>query len=136
MLVKTGDVFLLAFPRNDTVQSGMRPGVVIQHNKGNRNSPNVVVVPMTTTPKNGGDLTHVHIPHEGTGLDKDSYVLCESPYCIPKSSLTKYLTTLPDAYMKKIAVAYLYGTELIGILDKELLLNVWADCADRWEEGR
>lgn len=134
MTVNIGDVYLLSFPRNDTVQSGMRPGVVIQHNRGSRNSPNVIVLPLTTSPKKDGDLTHVWLPKSETGLERDSWVLCESPYCVPKSSLNKRLTILPDGYILKVAESYLYATAVIGLLSEQRVREIWHDCHSEVDE--
>ena len=48
---RTGDVYLLDFQGDGSVQTGLRPGVVFQNNTGNAHSPNLVVLPLSTSLK-------------------------------------------------------------------------------------
>lgn len=120
-----GDVYLLQFQGSGSVQSGRRPGVVFQNNVGNAHSPNLVVLPLTTRLKKQGMPTHVYIPASGSGLARDSVVLCENPVCVPKESLGRCLTHLPDAYMGQIAKAHLLATSAISFLDLESIAEIW-----------
>ena len=127
---KIGDVYLIQFQGGGSVQSGLRPGVVFQNNTGNAHSPNLVVLPLTTSLKKLGMPTHVLVSSSDTGLIKDSVVLCENPACIPKENLGRYLTHLPDGYMGRIAKAHLLATSAISFLDLESLTEIWrqANC--------
>lgn len=120
-----GDVYLLQFQGDGSVQSGRRPGVVFQNNTGNAHSPNLVVLPLTTSLKRLGMPTHVIVPASVTGLMKDSVVLCENPVCVPKEAIDRYLTHLPDTYMSQIAKAYLLATSAIAFLDLGSLARIW-----------
>lgn len=122
---KIGDVYLIQFQGSGSVQSGRRPGVVFQNNIGNAHSPNLVVLPLTTSLKKLGMPTHVLVPASETGLIKDSMVLCENPVCVPKESLERYLTHLPDGYMGLIARAHLLATSAISFLDLKSVVEVW-----------
>lgn len=131
---KIGDVYLLQFQGDGSVQSGRRPGVVFQNNTGNAHSPNLVVLPLTTSLKKLGMPTHVLLPASDTGLIKDSVALCENPVCVPKDSLGRYLTHLPDAYMGQIARAHLLATSAISFLDLESIADIWRQ-ANRLNEA-
>lgn len=120
-----GDVYLVRFDGSGSVQSGVRPGVVFQNNAGNAHSPNVVVLPLTTSLKKVSMPTHVVVRSNDTGLIRDSLVLCENPQCVPKESLGRYLTTLPDSYMSQIARANLLASSAISFLDLNTVINVW-----------
>ena len=122
---KIGDVYLVQFQGNGSVQSGRRPAVVFQNNTGNTHSPNLVVLPLTTSLKKLGMPTHVFIPAQKAGLLKDSIVLCENPVCVPKEDLGRYLTHLPDACMGEIARAHLLATSAISFLDLESITEIW-----------
>ncbi|MBE5774500.1 MAG: type II toxin-antitoxin system PemK/MazF family toxin [Clostridiales bacterium] len=122
---KIGDVFFLQSQGSGNVQSGWRPSVVFQNNTGNAHSPNLVVLPLTTRLKKREMPTHVFIPASGSGLARDSAVLCENPVCIPKGRLGRYLTHLPDAYMGQIARAHLLATSAIALLDLESPGEIW-----------
>ena len=112
-----GDVYMVQFTGRDHAQLGLRPAVVFQNNAGNRHSPNVIVLPLTTSMKKLGQPTHVVVPARGTGLRYDSVVLCENPVTISKDSLGFYVTTLSAAVMRKIARGYLLATSAVMYLD-------------------
>ncbi len=113
------------FEGNGSEQSGWRPGVVFQNNLGNKNSPNVIALPLTTSLKKLNMPTHVLLMSEDTGLRKNSLVLCENPQRMSKDNIGIYITTLSDDYMKEIAKANLIATSAISFLDEETLCKVW-----------
>ena len=119
-----GDVYLINLQGIGSVQSGRRPGVVFQNNTGNAHSPNLVLLPLTTSLKKLGMPTHVLVRSSDTGLARDSVVLCENPVCIPRESLGRYLTHLPDACMGRIAKAHLLATSAISFLDLESIVVI------------
>ncbi len=118
-----GDVYLLKFDGVDREQSGVRPGLVISNNKGNLYSPNVIVLPLTTSIKHLNQPTHVVVRASESGLHYDSMVLCENPVCVSKKRLTKYLTTLQPQQMEEVAVACLLSTGALSKLTVEQLVN-------------
>lgn len=120
--LKIGDVYLVEFGGDGSEQQGLRPAVVFQNNLGNMYSPNVVVFPLTTSIKKKNLPTHVEIPACETGLVKDSMVLCENPVCISKDKLGKRLTTIPDKFLEKIAVASLLASSGIAFIRQDVLL--------------
>ena len=122
---KIGDVYLLQFQGSGSVQAGWRLGVVFQNNTGNAHSPNLVVLPLTTSLKKLGMPTHVLVPASETGLVRDSVVLCENPVCVSKDSLGRYLTHLPDENMGQIARVHLLATSAISFLDLKSIVEIW-----------
>lgn len=124
-----GDIYALRFDGTGSVQSGWRPGVVFQNNIGNAHSPNVVVLPLTTNLKKAGMPTHVLIKASDTGLFRDSLVLCENPQCVSKEELGRYITTLPECYMGKIAAASIMASGAISYMDLESVIRVWQQSA-------
>ena len=106
---RIGDVFLINFAGSEHEQTGLRPGVVFQNNTGNIHSPNVIVLPITSSVRKLADNlpTHVTVYSNDSGLIKDSVVLCENPVIISKNKCGNYLTTLPVKYMRQIAIANL-----------------------------
>ena len=99
--------------------------MVFQNNLGNRHSPNIIALPLTSAIKKSNQPTHVFIPSRGTGLVKDSMVLCENPECMSKERIGNYLTTLPEEYMSKIAIANLLASSALSYIDPDILLTVW-----------
>lgn len=124
-----GDVYLMRFDGLGNEQRGWRPGLVFQNNIGNQNSPNIIALPLTSSIKKSNQPTHVIIPAEGTGLERDSMVLCENPKCMSKERLGGYLTTIPEEYMSQIAIAHLLATSAIAFIDPELLMSIWQKAA-------
>ena len=71
-------------------QSGMRPVVIVQNDIGNRNSPTVIVVPISSQIKRKEMPTHISLKR-GFGLDEDSIALCEHVDTIDKQRLLDYV---------------------------------------------
>lgn len=123
--IRIGDVFLMKFGGQGNEQKGWRPGIVFQNNLGNKFSPNIIALPLTTALKKADLPTHVLIPAEGTGLVRDSMVLCENPERMSKERLGAYLTSIPKAYLAKIAIANLLATSAIAYVEPDSLLAAW-----------
>ena len=120
-----GDIYLMKFNGNEHEQAGWRPGLIFQNNVGNRYSPNVIALPLTSVIKKMHQPTHVFISAADSGLKKDSVVLCENPCCISKGSLGCYITTLSKDYMEQIVEASLLATSAISYLDFDMLKSVY-----------
>lgn len=116
-----GEVYMIEFDGAGSVQRKKRPAVVLQNNVGNKFSPNVIVLPITSAQKKRGQPTHVLVEAKDSGLCKDSMVLCENPQCVSKEQLGDYLTVLPERYMKQIAAASMLATGAIAYLDMTML---------------
>jgi mRNA interferase MazF len=121
---RIGDVYMMDFYGQGSAQSGMRPGIVIQNNIGNKNSPNVVAIPLTSALKNLHQPTHVVLPAAETGLKVDSMVICESPMSIPKENIHYYMTTIPNHYMRKVAKAFLIEHPMLYYLNMDDVSSV------------
>lgn len=119
---RIGEVYIVEFDGVGSVQRKKRPAVVFQNNVGNKFSPNVIVLPITSAQKKKGQPTHVLMEAKDSGLCKDSMILCENPQCVSKEQLGDYLTVLPDKYMKQIAAASMLATGAIAYLDMSMLM--------------
>lgn len=120
--VKVGEIYYTTLAENGSVQSGHRPVVVLQNNRGNSRSPNVTVAPLTGKWKKLYLPTHVPIEAKPGGLRENSTVLCENLITIPQSDLENYVTKLSDADIGHIAESVLLATGLgsfINIDDME-----------------
>lgn len=122
---RIGDVYLMRFTGSGSEQKGWRPGLVFQNNIGNMYSPNIIALPLTSCIKKSNQPTHVVIPSEGTGLAKDSMVLCENPERMAKDRLGDYLTTIPEKYMSQVATANLLASSAISFIDPDVLMSIW-----------
>lgn len=120
-----GDIYLMHFGGSGNEQRGWRPGLVFQNNLGNLHSPNIIALPLTSSIKKSNQPTHVVVPSNGTGLAKDSMVLCENPERMSKDRLGNYITTLPDEYMGKVAVANLLASSAISFINPDMIMDIW-----------
>ncbi len=126
---KIGEVYLMQFSGTGSEQSGWRPGVIFQNNVGNKHSPNIIALPITSVIKKTSQPTHVFLPAKDTGLKLDSMVLCENPQRMSKDKVGDYITTLSSEYMSKIAVADLLATSAISFINPDLLITIWEKAA-------
>lgn len=121
---KIGQVYTMKFEGSGSEQNGWRPGVIIQNDIGNKFSPNVIAVPLTSAIKKESQPTHVKVMAEDSGLARDSMVLCENPERMNKARIGNYICTLSDVYMKKIAEGSLVATGVVAFLDIDTLISV------------
>jgi len=107
-MCKRGEVYFVALPiqkSGSSIQAGIRPAIIVQNNTGNRYSPTVIVVPLTSVIKNENQPTHVIIP-KSVGLEKTSMVLAEQFVTINKFDIRSELKcVLPEYIMKKVDAA-------------------------------
>lgn len=121
---KWGEVYNCHFEGTGSEQSGWRPAVIFQNNVGNAYSPNVIVLPLTSSLKRMDMPTHVVVKAEDTGLRRDSMVICENPVSVSKDKLGIYITKLPSSYMAKIAIANLLATSALDLLDQDTFREI------------
>lgn len=92
--VMRGEVYYFMY--NDSVGSEMgigRPGVIVSSDMGNKTSPIVNVVMMTTSPKSMDVAVKLHTPN------KQSWALCNQIVTYDKQRLGKYMCVLDDEEM-------------------------------------
>lgn len=126
-----GDVYMVQFDGSGSVQRGFRPAVVISNDIGNRYSPNVVVLPLTTSLKKVNQPTHVILQAESCGLRYDSMVLCENPQSISKSSLGVFISHLRDSEMARISIAIMIAYSVMSFLDVRTIVDMWEQFASQ-----
>ena len=101
MLIKRGDIFYADLdPIIGSEQGGIRPVVVVQNNVGNRHSPTIVVLPLSTAKKHYLP-THIHI-RGSEMLPKDSVVLAEQIRTIDRNRLKSYVGSVGFEIMEKV----------------------------------
>ena len=101
MIVKRGDVFYADLdPIIGSEQGGIRPVLVVQNNVGNKYSPTLVVLPISSAKKNNMP-THIHICSSKM-LPKDSIVLAEQIRTIDRDRLLRYVGSVGLEVMEKV----------------------------------
>ena len=104
MDIKWGDVVFVDFTDNsrDSEQSGIRPAIIIQNDKGNEHSSTTIVASITSQDKRYLP-THVVVKPYQSGLNKVSTILMEQVRTIDKSRiLSKVGHIEPDWLKEKI----------------------------------
>lgn len=93
--MKRGDIYFADLdPVVGSEQGGFRPVLIIQNDLGNRFSPTVIVLPLTSKIGKAPLRTHVPlIPPQG-GVRKPSIILCEQVRTLEKTRLTQRLGAL------------------------------------------
>lgn len=123
--LQIGDVLLMDFDGVGSEQRGLRPGVVFQNNVGNKSSPNIIALPLSSKLKKIGMPTHIFLSSKDYDLAVDSIVLCENPQQMSKQRILKRVTRLDRRAMKKIAVGNLLSSSAIAFLSERELLQAW-----------
>lgn len=104
--IKRGDILLIDFdPSTGSEQFGKRPALVIQNDVGNKYSPVIIVVPITTKKSLREFPTNLNINQNESNLDYNSTALFNQIMTIDKSRIIKKYGFLNNSYDKKIDLA-------------------------------
>lgn len=110
--IKRGDIYYFNFgEREDSIQSGRRPVLVLQADDFNRKATTIVVASITTVAKKRYLPSHIFLG-ENFGLPKPSMLLLEQIQTVNKSSLTDYMGHMDDEQIWKhinIAIKKTFG---------------------------
>ena len=93
--MKRGDIYFADLdPVIGSEQGGFRPVLIIQNDLGNRFSPTVIALPLTSKTGKAPLRTHVPLVPPQGGVSRPSIILCEQMRTLEKSRLGRYLGTL------------------------------------------
>jgi mRNA interferase MazF len=103
-----------------SIQSGYRPMYIIQNNVGNRYSPTVTVLPITSKLKYINQPTHTLIvADKENGLEKDSVILAEQITTINKTDIVKKVGRISDRSIQKRIFKCFLNIAAYGFGDKD-----------------
>ena len=102
-------------PVQGSEQGGMRPVLIIQNDLGNRFSPTVIVLPLTSRTGKHPLRTHVVVHPPNGGLPKPSIILCEQVRTLEKRRLRRYVGLLREDKMRLVEQALFIA---VGGIDK------------------
>lgn len=95
--ITRGSIIMVDLPMgNGSVQGGTRPAVVISNDKGNKFSPVLIVVPLTSKVKKFMPTHYTIEPSTINGLTKTSIVLAEQIITIGKDMVRNIVGTLDE----------------------------------------
>ena len=104
--MKRGDIYFADLdPVIGSEQGGTRPVLIIQNDLGNRFSPTVIILPLTSKMGKAPLRTHVPILPPQGGVRKPSIILCEQVRTLEKSRLKGYRGHLPPDKMQRVETA-------------------------------
>lgn len=104
VIIKRGDIFYADLdPIIGSEQGGVRPVLVVQNNVGNKYSPTLVVLPISSAKKINMP-THIQI-YGSKMLPKNSIVLAEQIRTIDRSRLKSYVGSVGLEIMAKVDMA-------------------------------
>ena len=114
--MKRGEIYMAALdPVVGSEQGGCRPVLIVQNDRGNRYSPTVIVVPLTSSEHKPGLPTHVSLPQGAGGLKKPSVVLCEQVRTLEKTRLTRYMGSLDAENLREVERALSVSLDMDGV---------------------
>lgn len=105
---KFGEIFYANLKVDGHVQGGIRPVIIIQNNIGNKYSPTVTIIPLSSKIDKMRDLP-IHVAVDKTdaiGLDKDSIALVEQLQTINKIALREKIAKVSDDCLRRIRIAH------------------------------
>ncbi|MBP7175039.1 MAG: type II toxin-antitoxin system PemK/MazF family toxin [Thermoclostridium sp.] len=114
MDIRRGDIFYADLsPVIGSEQGGIRPVLVVQNDVGNRYSPTIIVSAITSRLSKAKLPTHIEIPGELYGLNKDSVILLEQVRTIDKRRLREKTGHLDELLMIRVneALSTSFGLE-------------------------
>lgn len=103
IMCRYGDIYMARLDEDveGSLQSGMRPVIVVSNNKANEFSPVISIIPMSSKIKKRNLPTHVFIPN--CGLAKPSLVLAEQVTALNQSRLERKIGSIEKTeYESKI----------------------------------
>lgn len=102
-----GDIYYAKLMGGEHIQGGIRPVVIAQNNIGNKHSPTIEVIPMSSRIQKARYMpTHVLVhPDNQNHLPFDSIVLAEQVVTINKKMLVNHIGSLNDETMRLIGEA-------------------------------
>lgn len=113
--IKLGDIFYANLnPTIGSEQDGIRPVLVVQNNKGNRFSPTIVIIPITSSLSKASIPSHVELSNT-TGLDKKSIALVEQIRTLDKKRLLRKITSIAKEDLENVKLAIKQNLNIRGL---------------------
>ena len=117
--VKRGEIYYADLsPVVGSEQGGMRPGLIVQNDTGNRHSPTVIAAAITSRLDKARLPTHILVGARSVGLNRDSIILLEQIRTLDKSRLKERMGRLDDATMSAVDTALAVS---FGLADRNSL---------------
>lgn len=107
-MVKRGELYYADLsPVIGSEQGGVRPVLIVQNDVGNKYSPTIIAAAITSQLDKARLPTHIMLPANKFGLQKDSVVLLEQIRTLDKRRLKEKIGELPLDMMTRVNEALL-----------------------------
>lgn len=128
--IKCGDVFFADLSGEGSLQTGLRPVIIVSNNTGNYFSSVVTVVPLTSKRKKELPTHTTLYPNVINGLSKVSVALAEQITTIPQDYLVGKIGCLNAKEINSVRIAVLnmlnmsvlakavYNSKQVGLINK------------------
>ena len=101
--IKRGDMYYADLsPVVGSEQGGIRPVLIVQNDVGNKYSPTVIAVAITSQLNKNKLPTHIEVNCQDYGLSKDSVILAEQIRTIDKKRLKDRIGHIDNEIMNKV----------------------------------
>ena len=101
-MIKRGEIYYADLsPVIGSEQDGIRPVLVVQNNLGNKYSPTIIVLPITSKVKSKLP-THIKLEEADSNLPKNSVILAEQIRTIDKIRLKEKVGKISEELLKKV----------------------------------
>lgn len=108
MNIKRGELYYADLsPVVGSEQGGIRPVLVVQNDVGNKYSPTVIAAAVTSKINKAKLPTHIELPSNSYGLQKDSVILLEQIRTLDKRRLKERIGELNEITMMRVDKAIL-----------------------------
>ena len=108
MDIKRGELYYADLsPVFGSDQGGVRPVLVVQNDVGNKYSPTVIAAAVTSKINKAKLPTHIELPSNSYGLQKDSVILLEQIRTLDKRRLKERIGELNETTMTRVDKAIL-----------------------------
>lgn len=108
MNIKRGELYYADLsPVVGSEQGGVRPVLVVQNDVGNKYSPTVIAAAVTSKINKAKLPTHIELPSNSYGLQKDSVILLEQIRTLDKRRLKERIGELNESTMSRVDKAIL-----------------------------
>ena len=112
-MIRRGELYRAQLdPVLGSEQGGTRPVLVVQNNVGNKYSPTVIVLAVTSRTGKARLPTHVEIRAQESGLPQDSLILAEQVRTLDKQRLGQKLGEIPENVMEQVSHALKLSLQL------------------------
>ena len=113
MIIRRGDIYYADLrPVVGSEQGGVRPGLIIQNDVGNKHSPTVICAAITSKMNKAKLPTHVELNTRRCDMVKDSVILLEQLRTIDKQRLRERICHIDDELLERVNRALMVSLEL------------------------